>query len=162
MASTRRRLLAGTVTLAGATALAGCSLLDEEETPPPPPPPPDALEPMLAETRTLADRYQAALLAQPALAARLTPIIEAHTAHIAELTKIMTPPPSPPTTSSSAPAVPTASATVPADTTIADLRAAEQAGQKSAATACADAPANRAALLGSIAAARATHAEVLR
>jgi hypothetical protein len=162
MASTRRRMLAGTVALAGATGLAGCSLFEEEEKPPPAPPPPDTLEPLLVETRALVDLYQAAFLTQPALADRLAPMLEAHTAHIDELTKIMNPAPASPAASGSAPGAPSASATVPADTTIAELRAAEQAGQKSAATACADAPADRAALLGSIAAARATHAEVLR
>ncbi|WP_051799683.1 hypothetical protein [Catenuloplanes japonicus] len=161
MASTRRRILAGAVALAGATAaLAGCSP-DDQETPPPPPPPPDALEPLLAETRALLDLYQAAYAAQPSLASRLTPMLEAHTAHLAELTKVMTPPPSP-VTAGSVPVPPSGSPTTAASVTLAELRAAEQTGQKSAATACATAPATRAALLGSIAAARATHAEVLR
>ena len=41
------------------------------------------------------------------------------------------------------------------------LRAAEQAGQADASTACLAATAEHAALLGSIAACRATHVEVL-
>jgi hypothetical protein len=42
------------------------------------------------------------------------------------------------------------------------LREAEERGRAAAATLCADAPADRAALVGSIAAARATHVEALR
>ena len=44
----------------------------------------------------------------------------------------------------------------------ADLRKSERAGQQTAATACLHAPVARAALAGSIAACRATHAEALR
>jgi hypothetical protein len=69
-------------------------------------------------------------------------------------------------------AVPAASAAVPAASAnpavaaaadlVAGLRAAEQAAQKTAIAACRQAPAHRAALVGSIAACRATHAEALR
>jgi hypothetical protein len=45
---------------------------------------------------------------------------------------------------------------------IAGLRDAELAAQKTAANVCRQAPAGRAALAGSIAACRATHAEALR
>ena len=56
-------------------------------------------------------------------------------------------------------------AAAPADdaaATVAALRKSEQAAQKSAVAACKQAPAARAALIGSIAACRATHAEALR
>ncbi|MDR7273385.1 twin-arginine translocation signal domain-containing protein [Catenuloplanes atrovinosus] len=159
---TRRRVLAGSATLAGAAVASGaCSLFGDGDPPvPPPPPPPDALEPLLAETRALAALYQAALTAHPNLADRLTPPLEAHTAHAAALTEIMSPTPSAPA-STVASAAPTAATTSPAQETLAALRAAEQTGRETAATACATAPPERAALLGSIAAARATHAEVL-
>jgi hypothetical protein len=49
-----------------------------------------------------------------------------------------------------------------AKTALAQLRTAEREGRDAAARACVEAPKKRAALLGSIAAARATHAEVLR
>ncbi|GAB3972305.1 hypothetical protein [Plantactinospora veratri] len=46
--------------------------------------------------------------------------------------------------------------------TLRQLREAEQQGRDAAAKACLEAPANRAALVGSVTAARATHLEVLR
>ncbi|MEH0828434.1 hypothetical protein V6U84_50750, partial [Micromonospora sp. CPCC 205714] len=48
------------------------------------------------------------------------------------------------------------------DAVLTELRRAEQEGRTNAARACAGAPAERAALLGSIAAARATHVEALK
>jgi hypothetical protein len=47
-------------------------------------------------------------------------------------------------------------------TLLKQLRAGAQRAQRSAAAACGQAPAERAALVGSIAACRATHAEALR
>ncbi|WP_203779851.1 hypothetical protein [Actinoplanes rishiriensis] len=142
---TRRTVL--TATALGLTSLAGC---DQEEAPPPPP---DPLLPVLTEALALAAAYDRAVVAQPGLAGRLTPLAEDHRAHAAELARIIdTPAPS------AAGPVPSAGA---ADL-IADLRALEQAAQRNAVTACRTAPADRAALVGSIAACRATHAEALR
>jgi hypothetical protein len=45
---------------------------------------------------------------------------------------------------------------------LAQLRGAEQQARQTAADVCVSAPADRAALVGSIAAARASHAEVLK
>jgi hypothetical protein len=90
---------------------------------------------------------------EPGLATRLTPLADDHRAHAAELARLIGT--TLPSTVASAPAG-------AADDTVATLRAAEQAAQKSAVAACRAAPAERAALLGSIAASRATHAEALR
>ncbi|MFF3865281.1 hypothetical protein [Micromonospora sp. NPDC001898] len=143
--------------LGGTTApLTGCDLFDGDE----PDPAPDPLEPLAAEARELAARHRAALAADPGLAKRLTPIAEAHEAHAAELAKLFGRP------ASASPGTPSTGASASAGSgrtaTLAGLRQAEQNGRESAAKLCAGAPAERAALLGSIAAARATHVEALR
>jgi hypothetical protein len=149
------RLAAGATLGVAATALTGCGLFDDS---PKPPPAPDPLAPLLAGALELAARHEAAAAAHPDLAARLTPLVQAHRAHAAELARITrtTPPTATPTagTASTAPD--------DAKTTLAGLRAAERDGQAAAAEACRNAPGTRAALLGSIAAARATHLEVLK
>ncbi|MFG1953386.1 hypothetical protein [Micromonospora sp. NPDC048830] len=139
--------------LGGATApLTGCDLFDRDEGPPPGP---DPLEPLAAEARDLAARHRAALAADPDLAELLTPIAEAHEAHAGELARLTRRP--------AASAAPSADATPGDRAAMLDaLREAEQRGRETAAKLCAEAPAGRAALLGSIAAARATHVEALR
>jgi hypothetical protein len=142
------------LTAGGATLpLTGCDLLDRDE----PAPPPDPLEPLAAEARELAARYRAAVAADPGLADRLTPIADAHAAHAEEIQRLIgRPAPS---------GSPAPGATGPAgdsDGLLSELRKAEQRGRESAAKACGAAPAERAAVLGSIAAARATHVEVLK
>ena len=150
----RRRVLGGAAgaTLA-MTAVAGCGLFDDEDdkdrkTP-------DPLQPVLDEALTLAAAYDRAALAQPALSARLTPLGADHRAHAAALAKLIGEPlPS---------AAPAASSGAPtAGATLAVLRKSEQQAQKTAAAACRQTSAARAALVGSIAACRATHAEALR
>jgi hypothetical protein len=146
--TTSRRFLLGA--LAGSAALAGCGILDRE---PEPAPQPDALQPLLDEALALAASYDRTIVAQPALAARLTPLAEDHRTHATELARVI---------GATLPSAgPSASAPAAAETT-ATLRKAEQAAQKTAVAACKAAPAERAALAGSIAACRATHAEALR
>lgn len=140
--------------------MAGCGLFGDEDEKAQPPAP-DPLAPLLAEALSLAGQHEAAMAAFPVLAERLTPVAETHREHVAALTKVIKAPEpsasaSPGTTASSAPPAGDAKATLAA------LRAAEQKGQKTAAQACQAAPPERAALLGSIAAARATHLEVVR
>ncbi|MFI7074119.1 hypothetical protein [Micromonospora sediminicola] len=143
------------VALGGAAApLTGCDLFDRDDEPSPP----DALEPLAAEALALEARYRAAATAAPALAARLTPIADAHRAHADELRRVIGRP-APSGTPTADPSV--APVTEP-DGVLTDLRRAEQQGRTNAAKACAAAPAERAALLGSIAAARATHVEALK
>ncbi|WIM95402.1 hypothetical protein ACTOB_007504 [Actinoplanes oblitus] len=143
---TRRRVLGATGGLAGLVTLGGCGLFDDE---PEPPPAPDALQPVLDEALALAGSYERLAVTQP----RLAPFGQAHRAHATALADVIG------TTLPAGSAAPSAAAT--ADT-VAALRKAELAAQKTAVAACKAAPAARAALLGSIAAARATHAEALR
>jgi hypothetical protein len=149
----RRQLIHITAgTALSATTLAGCGLFDDD---PEPAPQPDALQPVLDEALRLAAAYDRAVLAQPGLAERLTPLAEDHRAHAAELARVI------------GTALPSAapSSSAPADgaaDSVAALRKAEQAAQRTAAAACRTAPAARAGLTGSIAAARAAHVEALR
>lgn len=149
----RRRHLIGVAAggALGGTALAGCGLLDDD----PEPAPPDALQPMLDEALALAAAYDRAVLAEPGLAKRLTPLADDHRAHAAELARVIGKP-----LPSGAPA--SGPSNGGAADSLATLRKAEQAAQKSAAAFCRTAPVARAALTGSIAAARAAHAEALR
>ena len=148
---TRRRMLGAAAGL-GVAGLTGCGLFDDD---PAPAPVPDPLQPLLDEALALAVAYDRAAAAQPALAARLTPLAADHRAHAAELARVIGA--APPSAGASA----GVAASTPVDT-LATLRTAEQAAQRTAATACREAPAGRAALIGSIAACRATHAEALR
>ena len=151
-AGVRRRAVLRAVAVAAAAApVASCGWLDDS---PDPPPAPDPLAPLVAETAMLAARYASAATAQPTLAALLTPIAEAHTAHAAELAG------SPGRRCrarwpwrrlSGSPA-----------RTLDELRQAETAARDTAVAACLSAPADRAVLVGTIAAARATHLEALK
>jgi len=145
---TRRQLLG--IGLA-ATTLAGCGALDDK---PAPPPPPDPLQPLLDEARSLAAAYDRAVAAQPALSARLGPLAADHRVHAADLAHLIG------ATASAGPSGP-ALESAAADP-LAALRTAELAAQRTAVAACLAAPADRAGLVGSIAACRATHAEALR
>src|SRR4051812_254727 len=82
---TRRRLLGTGLSMAAGTVLAGCSGDDD----PAPPAAGDPLLPLLDEAVALAAAYDRAAVAQPALAARLTPLAADHRAHIAELTRVI-------------------------------------------------------------------------
>jgi hypothetical protein len=186
-AYTRRTVLgtAGGAALS-VTALSACGPFDDDDEQPKTA---DPLQPVLAAALSLAADYDRAALAQPGLSARLAPLAADHRAHAAELARLIGEPvPSaatsaPPTATSAPPtatsAPPTATSAPPTATTapptatsppltaadaatVAALRKAEQSAQKAAAAACRGAAAARAALLGSIAACRATHAEALR
>ncbi|MCY1145213.1 hypothetical protein OWR29_45040 [Actinoplanes sp. Pm04-4] len=149
-----RRWVLGAAAGLGAAGLTGCGLLDDE---PEPPEVPDPLQPLLDEAVALAASYDRAIVSQPGLATRLTPLADDHRAHATELARLIGK--SLPSTSASS--VPSAPAGAAAET-VASLRTAEQTAQKNAVAACKSAPADRAALVGSIAACRATHAEALR
>jgi hypothetical protein len=147
----RRAVLGAAGVIGAAGTLSGCSWFEDD-----PPPPPDPLEPLLAATRVLAARYEAALAAHPELADRLRPLHEAHRAHESALVELIGRP-------ELASASPPPASPAPADPeeTLAALRDAERDEQDQATRECLAAPAERAGLLGSIAAARATHREVL-
>lgn len=108
----------------------------------------------------MVSRYNAAISAVGTLSAQLTPLRDAHQAHVTALAAIMKPVPSTAAVGTSG----TATSASPADakSALAALRAFEQSGAKMAIEACVTAPAARATLLGEIAAARASHLEVLR
>ncbi|MFG3300273.1 hypothetical protein [Micromonospora chersina] len=148
-------LRAGALLALGGTALplTGCDLFDRDDESRPP----DPLEPLAAEATALEARHRAAATAVPALAERLTAIADAHRAHAEELRKVIGRP-----APSGSPASALATPAADPDTVRTELRQAEQEGRENAARACAAAPAERAALLGSIAAARATHVEALK
>ncbi|MEU8007801.1 hypothetical protein AB0B66_42155 [Catellatospora sp. NPDC049111] len=154
----RRRLLRASAATAAAglagAALAGCDLLDPG---PDTPPAPDALTGLLAGTYALVAAYDAALAADTTLTTLLTPLRETHRAHAEALDAIMSPRPSP--SSFTAPSA----APVAGDrkAILKSLRTAEVSAAKQAAEACVTTTTSRAVLVGEIAAARATHAEVL-
>ncbi len=150
MRHSRRRVLrvGALLTLGGAVpSLTGCDLFNQE-------PPPDPLAPMVDEALVLAAAYRDAATTHPTLAGRLTPITEAHAAHAAELARI--------TKVALPSATPTSSTPANSDATLTGLRERERAAGESATRACLAAPAERAALLASIAAARASHLEALQ
>jgi hypothetical protein len=141
--------------IAGAAGLSGCGLLGNN----PAPDRADPLDGLLAGTLALAGRYDAAIVAWPELAERLTPIRDAHRAHAAALATLMGKPTK--TTAPSASSTETSAGATATDAVVA-LRTAEKTAQGDAATACLAASAARTTLLGSITAARASHQEALR
>jgi hypothetical protein len=144
----------------GATVLTGCGLFEDD---PEPPKAPDPLQPLLDEAVALAAAYDRATVAQPGLARRLTPLADDHRAHAAELSRVIGAPlASASPTPSEGPSGTPPAGSIAANQAITDLRKAEQAAQKTATAACRQAPAERVALVGSIAACRATHTEALR
>ncbi|REF97897.1 hypothetical protein DFJ67_3904 [Asanoa ferruginea] len=149
----RRAVLALGAALA-AGAAGGCGLLRGE---PDEPPPPDPLLPLADEAVGLAALHRLAATDFPDRAGTLTPIAEAHDAHAKELARIMaTPAPSPAASASAGAAAGTVEDRIEA------LRVAEKAGYEAAVQACLATPAHRAAPVGTIAAARATHLEALK
>jgi hypothetical protein len=144
---TRRAVLASAAAGLTAAGLAGCDL---GKPGPEPTPTPDALLAFLATTVALAGTYDAAIDALPALSARLTALRDDHRAHVLALAKEI------------GIAGPSAAPSPAASPTPESLVAAERAAQQEAEKACLEGPSYRAALLGSIAACRASHLEVLR
>jgi hypothetical protein len=136
--------------------LTGCDLLNPA---PVAPPRPDPLIGMFSEAQAMVSRYDAAIRAFGSLSAQLTPLRDAHQAHATALAAIMKPAPSTAAVASGAAASPPPG---DAKAALATLRAFEQSGAKMAIEACVAATAARATLLGEIAAARASHLEVLR
>lgn len=149
---TRRALLAGGIGLAGLGALAGCDLFSQAA---PQPSGPHPLDGLLAGTAALADRYDAAIRAVSTLAASLDPVRQTHRRHTTVLADAI----GRPVPATSAPAGP-----APTDraAAVAALATAEKAARDQAVSACLAAGPRLAALLGTMAAARASHLEILR
>ncbi len=117
----------------------------------------DPLNSFYHDIAALLAQYEAIMTAQPVLAARLSPLRDAHREHLRALAREIGPgldDPSP--TVSASGALP-----VDAASSVSALRAAEKEASAAARAACLAGPSYRAALLGSIAAARASHAEAL-
>jgi hypothetical protein len=122
------------------------------------------MQPVLDEARALAARYDQLALTKPDLSARLTPLGDDHKAHIAELSRLIEPAAAQ-SASAGASAGASASASAGAaavESSLPQLRRAEQTAQRTAVTMARTAEPDRAALLASIAACRATHVEALR
>jgi hypothetical protein len=137
----------GTGTLA---SLTGCDFGGESD----PDAPPAALTGLLSDTAALADRYDAAISSVATLATLLTPMRDAHRAHVKALAEAIGAP---------VPAAAKASeAPVDRDRALGALLTAEKAARDDAVNECVASPPRFAALLGSIAAARASHMEVLK
>jgi hypothetical protein len=155
-AVTRRGVLRGLAAAAGLTAVgltAGCDVFGGTPTPPPITVPAE-LEALLQQTSALADAYDVAISRAPSLGATLTRLRDAHREHVSVLAEALgaaMPSPAPPTDS---PADPVA--------IVAALVQAETEGRDAARAACLVSPPRIAPLVGSIAAARACHLEVLQ
>jgi hypothetical protein len=152
MGTPRRVVLAGGLAGAAAT-LAGCWKPGGNGAKPDAKSSAHTLTAVLAGTLALVARYDATIAAQPTQAARLAPLRAEHWAHVTALYTAMGRP-----APSAAPS-PAASGAPPA--TLPALRTAERTAQSDAVAACLAAPAQYAELLGSIAASRACHLEVL-
>jgi hypothetical protein len=171
---TSRRGLLGlgaVAALAGAAGLTGCTWGGSGK--PKPSPSPDPLAPVLTGTEALVDLYAATVAARPTLADRLSPLLAEHRAHAVALRAAMGLPT--PSTSGSGTAAPgdpasrgpasgpASAVTVPDDpaAALAAVAGAERTAQVSAVKDCLASKPEHASLLGSIAASRACHLEVL-
>ncbi|WP_395364077.1 hypothetical protein ACHGLA_27005 [Streptomyces sp. YH02] len=179
----RRALLTAGVSAAAAAALAGCTSAED-----PGPRKPSAAEVeaervaraeaalrlrSVTASRTLLERYDAALAAHPALAPRLTPLrrsVAAHAAALGEGGTTVRPATAPPTAPAAASPTPSASARpTPAPVPVApdpraalkELAAAERTASDAHTAALVTAPPEYARLLASVAAAGAAHAFLL-
>jgi hypothetical protein len=155
----RRAVLGAALGGALLTGTAGCRWLGANR-------PEDAaaaspLAPTMTGTLALIDTYTATIAAQPTLAGQLNPLLDDHQACADALRTAMGGSAPPQQVSGSGSAAP--SATVPEDPTaaLAAVRAAEQAARDAAVKDCLAARPQYASLLGSIAAGRACHLEVL-
>jgi hypothetical protein len=148
------RGLLGVTGVAGVSLATGCGVFDDGSRTPPPP---DPLEGFLRDTIALADLFEAALTAVPALGPVIIGPRDAHRAHARALAQAIgaaTPRPSG-TGTARAPGSDRASV-------LASLVAAQTKARDTAVEVCLSTTARLAPLVGSIAAARASHLEVLR
>ncbi len=151
----RRSLLRGFVAvvgLAGAGSVAGCDLFGGPAEPDAELPP--ELAELLAQTVALGDAYDEAIANAPSLAGLLTGPRDTHRTHAEALAQVLSQPTRQPT--------PASSGSADATTVLADIIAIETEGLAAAHAACLAAPSRLASLIGSIAAARACHLEVLQ
>jgi hypothetical protein len=156
--ASRRRVLIAGLTGAAALAVAGCRPTSPGASANGNTPSPRVIDGVLAAALALAGQYDAAIAAQPSLSDRLTPLRADHWTHVTALAKAAgrgVPSASP------SPAASAATGFESPAAALRTLRAAEKSAQADAVQACIAAPAANAPLLGSVAACRATHQEVL-
>jgi hypothetical protein len=155
----RRTLLSAAALAAAGTAagpaLAGCDSTGDGGTAVPAADA-AALRQVAAEALGLANRYDQAISRSPDQSARLTPIRDAHREHAAAIGRSLDA-----TVAPSAPPDPSGSAASGSGSALKALAAAEKAAAERALTACVAAASYYAPLLGTVAAARASHVEVL-
>jgi hypothetical protein len=154
-AVSRRDLLRGVLAvagLAGVGSVAGCDLIGGSSDADDPDVPPEITE-LLTATVALADAYDGAIARVPSLAERLTPMRDTHRTHAQALAQALAEP-TPASATADGPSDPAAA--------LAELVDAETRGLEAARSACLAAPARLAGLIGSMAAARACHLEVLQ
>jgi hypothetical protein len=149
---TRRTVLTA-AGAAGLVAVAGCESDDGASAIPPD----EAanLRRVAGESLDLATRYDAAIGQNPEQSARLTAIRDAHREHAAAIGRSLG-------STVAAQAGPAPSGSQAAGGGLKALAAAEKAAAERAVAACLDAASYHAPLLGTVAAARASHAEVLQ
>jgi hypothetical protein len=146
------RAVAATAGLAGIAATAGCDLFggssdgQEDVTP--------ELRSLLTATIALGDAYDGAITRVPSLASRLSGLRDAHRAHADALARALAQP-TPERGSNSAGPTDAAGA-------LSALAELESKGVDTARQSCLNGPARLASLIGTIAAARSCHLEVLR
>jgi hypothetical protein len=114
-----------------------------------------ALRQVAGEALDLANRYDAAISQSADQAAKLTPIRDAHREHAAAIGRSLDAPVAPA-------AGPSSSGSPGSGGALKALATAEKAAAERAATACVAVASYYAPLLGTVAAARASHAEVLQ
>ena len=155
-------------------ALAGCGLFSDE------PPPPDPLEPLMVAKAAIVAGYAATMTRHTDLTKALTPLRDAHEKHLDKLLALLAPErrkairpkvkpsksadgkePDSPSGSSAEPTDPSTIPTNP-DEAMTALATEEKAASARSAKACLEGASPRAALLGSISAAEATHVAVLQ
>jgi hypothetical protein len=146
----RAGLLFGGVAGVGLTT--GCGLFGPDD---PGPPPPDPLLGFLNDTNALLARYDAALAKLPALGPAIATVRDNHRAHATILAQAINGPTPAASTTAAAPAGDRGAV-------LAGLVEAETKARDAAVEACLGTNPRLAPLIGSIAAARAAHLEVLR
>jgi hypothetical protein len=147
-----------TIGLGSLATLAGCDVFGAGEQAPDPEP--ATLQDLLSATATLGDRYSAALATTDSLPTTVGQIRDAHRAHARALAQAIgapTPRPSTSVTNGSGKAAPASR-----EATLAALVAAEKDAHADAVAECLASSSRFAGLLGSIAAARATHLVALQ
>ena len=154
----RRSVLAagalGSVALAAGGLASGCSILGPQEPEPTRPQDADKLRAVAIESLDLARRYDEVIARTPDQASRLTAIRDAHREHAAAIGRSLDTAVTPST-------APAASASAGSSGLVKALQTAERAAAERATAVCLEVAGYHAALIGAIAAARASHAEAI-